>query len=210
MTEEEIVWYIRRKKNLFLIMVLIIMSMNTNIPINSFERTAEQFMQKEEQIVKAEIIAAEPQQSEVEELNFDKIAYYRSQISDLSDKELLASLMYHEEGVLLSIIDYEDAKMAHLLAGSVIIHRTNMNFMGAENFEQTIFAEGQYAEKTLKKLSDPVPEEVIEWAGDLMENGPLGPKDMIYQAQFKQGADVYKQIYNQYFCTDTQIIEKTE
>lgn len=123
----------------------------------------------------------------------------------LSDAKLLASLMYHEEGVLLSILPYEDAKRAHMLAGSVVIHRTNMNYKGANSIRDTIFAEGQYAETTLEKLDQPVPDYVVEWAEELLEQGPIGPSDMIYQAEFEQGNGTYDEIHNQFFCTINEI-----
>lgn len=132
---------------------------------------------------------------------------YIENATNLSDTELLASLMYHEEGVLLSKLSLEEAKRAHMLAGSVVIHRTNMNYMGATTIRETIFAKGQYAQSTLENLDEPVPDYVVEWAEELIEDGPIGPSDMIFQAEFEQGKGTYDCIYNQYFCTINEIVE---
>lgn len=197
-------WYIKRVRIeivVFTIIILQFISMWEGIERKSTTETRTVIMHEESQTVKVQKMNSQPQVLEIRELIQDEATYYREMISHLSEQELLASLMYHEEGVLLSKIDYQDAKRAHLLAGSVVLHRTNMNFMGAKTIEDTIFAKGQYTH-TLPKLANPVPEEVLEWAGELLENGPIGPKDLIYQAQFIQGDGIYEKIDNQYFCTD--------
>lgn len=199
-------WYIKRVRIgivVFTIIFLQFMSMWEGKEINEPQEIKTVIMHEESQTVKLQKLSSGPrvQEVEIKELIKDEEKYYREMVSHLSEQELLASLMYHEEGVLLSIIDYEDAKRAHLLAGSVVLHRTNMNFMGAETIEETIFAKGQYHTETLKKLANPVPEEVLDWAGELLENGPIGPADMIFQAQFPQGEGTVDKIHNQYFCT---------
>lgn len=145
------------------------------------------------------------EQKPVEKVEIPKEATKVTKATSLSDVELLASLMYHEEGKTLSEVPFEDAKRAHMLAGSVVLHRTNMNYKGAQSIRETIYAKGQYAQSTLNKLDEPVPDYVIEWARELIENGPIGPSDMIYQAEFEQGKGTYEHIYNQYFCTINEI-----
>lgn len=207
MTAEEIVnsWCIKKtririKAILFCaLLALIIGVCSFNVKSQS-TTTNTIVMQKESKTVKVKEMNAKPQTRTTKQLT-KEATDYRAKVAHLSEQELLASLMYHEEGVLLSIIDYDDAKRAHLLAGSVVLHRTNMNFMGAKTIEDTIFAKGQYHTDTLKKLANPVPEEVLEWAGELLKNGPIGPADMIFQAQFLQGKGTVEKIHNQYFCT---------
>lgn len=207
MTAEEIVnsWYIKKtririREILFCSLVALIIGV-CSFDIKSQSTTTNTIvMQKESKTVRVKEMNAKPQERTAKQLTKEETDY-RAKVAHLSEQELLASLMYHEEGVLLSRIDYEDAKRAHLLAGSVVLHRTNMNYMGAETIEDTIFAPGQYIH-TLPKLANPVPEEVLEWAGELLENGPIGPSDMIFQAQFIQGDGIYAHIDNQYFCTD--------
>ena len=120
-----------------------------------------------------------------------------------ADVELLARLMFAEEGVLLQRQSIEDAELAHKLCGSVILHRTEMGYLGANSIEETIYAKGQYADTTLQKLTtQEAPEIVKQWAEELLTDGPIGPENMIYQSEFAQGK-VYTQIDNQYFgCSE--------
>ena len=43
-------------------------------------------------------------------------------------------------------------------------------------------------------------DEAYDIARDLLTNGSTIPSDIVYQAQFRQGSYVYKQIGNTYFC----------
>lgn len=160
-----------------------------------------QLIEKEEEVVEA-VEVVEVVENKV---NITEKTTYTTNATELSDVELLASLMYHEEGILLSKLSFEEAKTAHMLAGSVVVHRTNMNYKGATSIRETIFAKGQYAQSTLNKLDEPVPDYVIEWAQELLTNGPTGPSDMIYQAEFEQGKGTFAHIGNQYFCTIGEI-----
>ena len=159
-------------------------------------------LKKEEiPIVQEKITVQEEKQEEtVEEVIIEDkeepemITFYTEE-----DVELLARLMYAEEGVLLQRQSMEDAELAHKLCGSVILHRTEMGYLGADSIEETIYAEGQYADTTLQKLStQEAPEIVKKWAEELLTDGPIGPENMIYQSEFPQGK-VYTTIDNQYF-----------
>ncbi len=78
-----------------------------------------------------------------------------------------------------------------------------MGYLGADSIEETIYAEGQYADTTLQKLAtQEAPEIVKRWAEELLNDGPIGPKNMIFQSEFEQG-QIYMMIDNQYFgCID--------
>lgn len=115
-----------------------------------------------------------------------------------SDVMLLARLMHAEEGILLKKLSPEDAKRAHMLAGSVALHRLEQKYLGAETLTEVIYSHGQYA--SVEKLNQKVPEETIQWAQELIDNGPIGPSNMIFQAEFEQGTDTYDHIGNQFFC----------
>jgi len=117
-----------------------------------------------------------------------------------SDVELLARLMYAEEGIFIYKLSEEDAKYVNQLAGSVVLNRERINYKGAKSIKEVIYSEGQYACVENGTINQEVPQIVYEWAEELLENGPIGPKNMIYQAEFKQGSKVYKHIENQYFC----------
>lgn len=118
--------------------------------------------------------------------------------ADEEEVLLLAQLMHAEEGVLRRDLSSEDAKMAHMLCGSVVINRRNMNYRGAKTIKDVIYTKGQYA--CIENLNQKVPDETIEWARELLENGPIGPENMIYQAEFEQGSETVAHIGNQYFC----------
>lgn len=120
-----------------------------------------------------------------------------------SEVILLAKLMHAEEGVLRQKLSPKEAKKAHMLCGSVVLHRKNMHYMGANTIADVIYTPGQYG--SIKNLEQEVPEETIEWARELLQNGPLGPEDMIFQAEFPQGEDIFEYIGNQYFCTMNMI-----
>lgn len=134
---------------------------------------------------------------EVEESISDtEVALYEQ-----TDVELLAKLMYAEEGIFIYRLPEDEAKYVNQLAGSVVIHRRNMNYGGAETIEEVIYADGQYECVENGSINQEIPDIVYEWAEELLRDGPIGPEDMIYQSEFKQGSDVYDQIGNQYFCT---------
>lgn len=138
----------------------------------------------------------ESQEEEIEEEVFEEKPINQN------DKELLAQLMYAEEGVYLQKYkdDPEKAEKVHKLAGSVVIHRMENHYMGVETIEDVIYAKGQYHTQTQKRVTNgqDVPEIVYEWAEELLTDGALGPEGLIYQSEFKQGR-VYTQIGNQFF-----------
>lgn len=116
-----------------------------------------------------------------------------------SDLELLARLMYAEEGVLLQKLPEWEAQAAHKLCGSVVLNRLNCNFGGATTIEEVIYAPGQYSSASVL-FEKEVPDIVYQWAEELLMYGPIGPENMVFQSQSPQGSETYKQIYNQYFC----------
>lgn len=114
------------------------------------------------------------------------------------DINLIAEVMYAEEE---EYVNKPNSERIFKLAGSVIIHRTNCHFEGATTIEETIYAKGQYASRTKNLIGkQEIPDKVYEWARDLVENGPIGPENLLYQGDKKCGGEVYEQIGNQYFC----------
>ena len=122
----------------------------------------------------------------------------------MEDRELLAQMMYAEEGVFFSWAagDPEKIERVHKLAGSVILHRLNAHFSGAQTLADVLYAPGQYDYRTIQKVEkgQPMPAQVYQWADDLLTNGALGPDTLVFQAEFRQGSEVYDHIGNQYFC----------
>lgn len=174
--------------------------------------------EKLKQKMRAEMLAAEKARAEAEKAKAEEIKAeditslnYDIPIAEGSEEEvlLLAQLMHAEEGMLCLSESPEDLKLAHLLAGSVVIHRRNMNYRGATTIQQVIFTPSQY--ESVPKLNQEVPDRTIEWARELLQNGPIGPDDLIYQSQRTQGNSLvegdttYAHIGNQYFCTENPI-----
>ena len=131
-------------------------------------------------------------------------------IARSADVDLLANIMYAEEGVFIEN-DPENAEMAHKLCGSVVLHRMEVNFGGATTMEEVLNAENQYAGATKRRIRNgqDIPDVVYKWAEELLTTGPIGPRNMVYQAQFKQGK-VYDKIGNQYFCISDKFSDVPE
>lgn len=124
------------------------------------------------------------------------------------DVELLAQLMYAEEGIFFKQYteNPETVERVHKLAGSVVINRASIGYRGEYTIEGTIYSKGQYAQQTLDRVTEgqDIPEIVYTWAEELLSEGALGPKGLIYQAEFEQGDETYDEIGNQYFCVETK------
>ena len=134
-------------------------------------------------------------------LNSVELSYDAEKSYD-NDTELLAQLMYAEEGVFLCEYEENPEKVERVfkLAGSVVLHRLENNFKGAETIYDVIYTKGQYAEQTLQRVSEgqEIPEIVYTWSEELLTDGAIGPKGLIYQSEFPQGEE-YDQIGNQIF-----------
>lgn len=121
------------------------------------------------------------------------------------DMWLLAQAMYAEEGIYYYKYSKEKAELVHKLAGSVIVNRKDVQYRGAETIEEVIFTKGQYALQTQQRVRDgqDIPDEIYEWAIELLAHGPIGPKGLIYQAESDQG-EPYMVIGNQHFGIDSK------
>ena len=120
------------------------------------------------------------------------------------DINLLAQIMYAEEGILFQYYEKDPDKVerVHKLCGSVVLHRIENHYRNAETISDVLYSNGQYAKATLDRVESnkEIPEVIYQWAEELLRDGSLGPENLIFQAQFKQGQEVYEHIYNQYFC----------
>ena len=122
----------------------------------------------------------------------------------MENRELLAQIMFAEEGVFFSwyASDPDTIERAHKLAGSVILHRLNTHFSGAQTLADVLYAPGQYDYRTIQRVEEgrQLPAQVYQWADELLTQGALGPDTLVFQAEFPQGSEVYDHIGNQYFC----------
>ena len=119
-----------------------------------------------------------------------------------NERELLAQLIYAEVGVLLYGNESADRKkLAFMLTGSAILNRAKEGHLGAHTVNQVLHSRGQYDSRTIAKVDgggQEVPKIVYQWTDELLVNGTVGPKGLIYQAEFPQGI-TFAQIGNQYF-----------
>lgn len=143
-------------------------------------------------------------QTEIVEVSYESAFLDYTQ----EDIELLAQLMYAEEGIFFKQYteNPEKVERVHKLAGSVVINRASIGYRGENTIKGTIYSKGQYAQQTLDRVSEgqDIPEIVYTWAEELLKEGALGPRGLIYQAEFEQGDETYDEIGNQYFCVETK------
>lgn len=172
---------------------------NTNISFSTIKVFGNQLSLEWEEV---EMMFEEPEEEPVEEIA--EVASKPQRGYSMEERELLAQMMYAEEGIFLSIYadDYATAERVFKLAGSVILNRRNTGHMGAKSIADVLYAKGQYADRTKQVIEEGqnVPEVVYTWADDLLTNGSIAPDNMIFQAEFPQGSETYEQIGNQYFC----------
>lgn len=97
------------------------------------------------------------------------------------ERELLAQVIFWENG--------HNGWKALILTGSVVLNR-----MFASDYPDTIkgvvYQKGQYATVPYLYTKD-IPDYVYEAVDYLLENGSQAPEDVIYQAMFIQGSEVY-------------------
>lgn len=108
-----------------------------------------------------------------------------------SDRELLAQVMYWE--------NYDNGVEAMLLTGSVVLNRVKSGEWGGDTIKKVIYAKGQYS-TTGYFYTKTIPDEVYSLAEKLLTEGSMAPENVVYQAMFKQGSGVYKQVGTDYFC----------
>ena len=116
-------------------------------------------------------------------------------IVDEGEVDLLARAIYWECGIL------GDEGM--YLCGCVILNRVS-----SEEFPNDVYSvlyqnnNGRYQYDIVKRglINKDADGNAYDIARELLINGSTIPEDVVYQAQFRQGSYVYKQIGNTYFC----------
>lgn len=117
---------------------------------------------------------------------------------DRESINLLAEVIYWENW-------HTDAdKRAAYLTGAVVMNRLHrddawLHLNGEKTVKGVLYAKGQYSTTKLFFTKE-LPEECYEMARDIYENGtPDVPKDVIFQATFKQGR-LFEKINGEWFC----------
>ena len=115
----------------------------------------------------------------------------------VKDRDLLAEVIYHENW------NTDKDHEAAFLTGIVVknrIYRDDkwLHLKGERTVYDVVYAKGQYS-TTRKFFTKEIPEECKEMATKILLFNYDVPKDLIFQATFRQGK-VYKVINGEYFC----------
>lgn len=166
----------------------------------------EEFKQKEknlqEMVTKQEKVKKENELSDIQEVEA------KDDEQKDKDKELLAQLTWAELSILYSKHyeeEPENVEKVFKCTASAPMHRVEIGYRDADELEDVIFSKAYHSSTISKvKKGQEVPEIVYTWMDDVITNGPVGPRGMIYQAEFTQGDEIYLEIYNQKFCVETK------
>lgn len=110
-----------------------------------------------------------------------------------SDVEMLAHLINGEAGA-----DWCSDNM-QLAVGSVVLNRIN-HAEFPNTMQEVIYQDGQYACTWNGAYNREPDERAYDNSRYLLEHGSILPKDVVWQANFEQGKEVYAKIQNMYFC----------
>ena len=113
-------------------------------------------------------------------------------IVEQSDIDLLARLMTAEQGYGADERDY-------YLTGSVVINRMNMERY-PNTLQDVIYDDGQYQCVENGHINRPYDEVAYQVAEELLVYGTEIPEDVIYQAEFIQGSEIYDKRDRTYYC----------
>lgn len=112
---------------------------------------------------------------------------------DPDELDLLARLIYAEAGA-----EWCSDQM-QLAVGSVVLNR-----MAHEAFPDTmhdvIYQCGQYYCVDSTAINLPANQRAVEAAEKLLKWGTILPEDVVYQAEYMQGAGLFIQVQNMFFC----------
>ena len=106
--------------------------------------------------------------------------------------EMLAHLIYAESGS-----DYCSDEM-QLYVGSVVLNRINSDEF-PNTMHEVIEQPGQYAVRNYY-MNMEINDRAYNNAIELLLNGSKLPDNVVFQANFRQGSELYKKVDNMYFC----------
>lgn len=171
---------IMRKVLVVCISLLVLSPLVTNAQVQSPEPLTTE-IQTTETVIETVTETVEPE-TEITESPIDE-----------NDLEMLAHLLNGEAGA-----NWCTDEMIYYV-GSVVLNRVESEYF-PDTIEGVIFQKGQYASTWDGNYDKEPTQRCYEIAEDLLLNGSVLPKDVVYQAEFKQGSGVYKQVQNMYFC----------
>ena len=103
--------------------------------------------------------------------------------------------------LLARVIDAEASDICtnehKMCTGQVILNRINSNKY-PNTLKEVVYDKGQYASVENNKLKKEISKESLEVARRLLNGEKILPDDVVYQAEFPQGKETVKTIYNKY------------
>lgn len=138
--------------------------------------------------LKETLLTHESQLNSLESENQELRKYANTYNSDL---DLLSRILYAEAG------NSTDEDM--LLVGTVIFNRiAHKDF--PNTLRKVVYQKGQYSPTWNGAINKTPSERAIKNAKRLLAGERFAPKNVVYQAQFKQGNGVWKMVGNHYYC----------
>lgn len=111
----------------------------------------------------------------------------------LKDLDLMARIINAECGAAWC----EDEMLYY--TGSVVLNRVDDDRF-PDTIEDVIYQPGQYSPTWSGSINNKPSDRCIEIAKDLLDNGSMLPSDVVFQANFTQGTEVYAKVQTMYFC----------
>ena len=120
----------------------------------------------------------------------------------------LEGYCYSDEDLYLlaRVIDAEASDICtdehKMCTGQVILNRMNSNKY-PNTLREVVYDKGQYASVENDRLKEEITKESLDVARRLLNGEKILPDDVVYQAEFPQGKETVKTIYNKYLDNTT-------
>lgn len=130
------------------------------------------------------------------EVEKEEVLSCKESTKNFSDEDLnlLAHLIMAESGS-----DWCEDEMLYMV-GSVALNRIDSDLF-PDSLYEVIYEEGQYSSATNGGLEKDPTDRCYRIAEELLTNGSILPKNVVFQAEFIQGTEIYKKVQNMYFCS---------
>lgn len=125
----------------------------------------------------------------------EQVAVEEAEETTISEEELdlLSRLISAECGA-----EWCEDKMLYY-TGSVVLNRISSEYYPSTMYE-VIYQPGQYSVTWSGSINSPPTERSVRIAEELLTSGSVLPSEVLYQANFLQGSELYEQIQTMYFC----------
>lgn len=132
-------------------------------------------------------------------------------LSETTSEDVIDDLegyCYSDEDLYLlaRVIDAEASDICtdehKMCTGQVILNRMNSNKY-PNTLREVVYDKGQYASVENDRLKEEITKESLDVARRLLNGEKILPDDVVYQAEFPQGKETVKTIYNKYLDNTT-------